>query len=411
MGRLLRVSPVSRGRKPKKSQKKRKPHAAVPRDAARTPSRMMSAELADLATRDPTDWWEASHDHVIEHSAALRDEPGSLELEQATAELVGRELHVALSREKMGFNMGSWATQLVDRAAVRVRRDLDLGALWLIHGVAAIGSYGLGDYAAERAAKVAASLPSAQPGWLGAVPAVTGDLQVIRDSYGTRLGIIAGFSYPGRPEPVTWLLDIDGGGFITIAGAETFGSPDEAAEAWRAAVGQSAEAAVPSAIDADALTFLAACAQSDQFVGGRESRSRMDNWYRAYRRLDDIVKALSEHGMELPWERTRAPRTQPVDPASMVGEFTAWYTGRHGQGPDAEILEGVAGEWLDCVVPGTEHLISPTRTTLFRSLIGDWREPYAAPGLDLLTEWVRWLGKESGLPEALIEQALRGGHG
>lgn len=371
----------------------------------------MPAALADLATRDPTDWWEASHDHVIEHSAALRDEPGSLELEQATAELIGGELHAALSREKMGFNMGGWATQLVDQAAGRVRRDHDLDALWLIHGVAAIGSYGLGDYAAERAAKVTASLPSAQPDWLGAVPAVTGDIQVIRDSYGTRLGIIAGFGYPGRTEPVTWLLDIDGGGFITIAGAGTFGSPDEAAEAWRAAVGQSADSAVPSAVDADALTFLSACAQSDQFVGGRESRSRMDSWYRAYRRLDDIAKALSERGMELPWERTRTPRTQPVNPAPMVGEFTAWYTGRRGQAPDAEIVEDVAGEWLDCVVPGTERLISPTRTTLFRALIGDWRKPYATPGLDLLTEWVRWLGEESGLPEALIEPALGGDHG
>jgi len=44
-------------------------------------------------------------------------------------------------------------------------------------------------------------------------------------------------------------------------------------------------------------------------------------------------------------------------------------------------------------------------------LIGDWRKPYATPGVDLLTEWVRWLGEESGLPEALIEQALGGGHG
>jgi hypothetical protein len=42
---------------------------------------------------------------------------------------------------------------------------------------------------------------------------------------------------------------------------------------------------------------------------------------------------------------------------------------------------------------------------------GDWRKPYATPGVDLLTEWVRWLGEESGLPEALIEQALGGDHG
>ncbi|HTQ88410.1 MAG TPA: hypothetical protein VMK84_02850 [Streptosporangiaceae bacterium] len=207
----------------------------------------MPAGLADLATRDPTDWWEASHDHMIGHSAALRDVPGSLELEEATAELIGGELHAALGREKMGFNMGG-----------------------------------------------------------------------------------------------------DGGGFITIAGARTFGSPDEAAEAWRAVVGQSADSAVPSAVDADALMFLAACVQSDQFVGGRESRSRMDNWYRAYRRLDDIVKALSDRGMELPWERTRTPRAQPVNPSPMVGEFTAWYTGRRGQAPDAEIVEEVAGEQGRC---------------------------------------------------------------
>ena len=90
------------------------------------------------------------------------------------------------------------------------------------------------------------------------------------------------FSYPGRAEPLTWLLDIDGGGFITIAGAGTFGSPDEAAEAWRAVVGQSAESAVPSAVDADALVFLAACVQSDQFIGGaRMATYRMDNWYGA----------------------------------------------------------------------------------------------------------------------------------
>lgn len=50
-------------------------------------------------------------------------------------------------------------------------------------------------------------------------------------------------------------------------------------------------------------------------------------------------------------ERTRTPRTQPVKPVPMVGELTAWYTGTRGQAPDAEIVEEVAGEWLDCVVP------------------------------------------------------------
>ena len=175
-------------------------------------------------------------------------------------------------------------------------------------------------------------------------------------SYGTRLGIIAGFSYPGRAERSRGCWTSMG-----VASSPSQGPgrsvrrtrpPRHARGGGRAQTGcaecgRCRRAHVPGCV----------CA-----VGSRSSgvaiAFRMDNWYRAYRRLDDIVKALSERGMELPWERTRTPRTQPVNPAPMVGEFTAWYAGRRGQAPDAEIVEEVAGEWLDCVVPGTERLIT-----------------------------------------------------
>jgi hypothetical protein len=398
------MSPVSRGRKPKKSQKKGKPRVSPP--ATRTSPRTLPPGLVDLVTRDSRDWWEKSHDHVLELSGALRDEPGSLELEQATAELLGGELHAALGREKMGFDMDGWATQLVDRAAKRAQWEHDIGALWLMHGVAMMGSYGLGEYAAEQAAKVTGSVSPAvlreQPDWLGGAPAVTGEVQAIRDAYGTRLGVVAGFSYPGRADPVPWLLDIDGSGFITIAGAWTSGSSEEAVGAWRAEVGSSADSVVLGKLDAGALMFLVKCVQSDQLVWGRESRPRMDNWYRPYRRLEDITQVLSDRGVELP----REPARGHVDLPTMIGEFTAWYTVGRGQEPDAELVGEVAGEWLDCVVPGTERLISPARTAFFRGLIGDWREPYAAAGLDLLVEWIRWLGEETGLAEPLIDRAL-----
>lgn len=400
------MSPVSRGRKPKKSQKKRKPR--VPAAAARSSVRTLPRELAELATGDPRQWWEASHDHVLELSAALRSEPGSLELERATAELIGGELHAALGREKMGFDMAGWAADLVDRAERRVRRDHDPGALLLLHGMTMMGSYGLGGYAAERAAKVTGSVPPSVlgelPGWIGGTPSVTGEVRALRDAYGTRLGIVAAFSYPGRADPVTWLLDIDGSGFVAIAGAGTFGSELEAAGHWRPQV--VADPVVPGELDAGALTFMVECVRSDQFVRGTESRSQLDNWYLAYRRLEDITRALSGRGVPLPWERARAPRSERADSAAMIGEFTAWYASMRGRSPGDELVAEVAGEWLDCVVPGTERLISPARTTFFRELIGDWREPWAEAGLALLTEWVRWLGKTSGLPRDLIELAL-----
>src|SRR5690242_7084747 len=65
------------------------------------------------------------------------------------------------------------------------------GPWWLLHGLASIGSYGLGGYAAQHAAEAAKSLPRAvlaqQPAWLALMPDIgaTGDVHVLRDVYST----------------------------------------------------------------------------------------------------------------------------------------------------------------------------------------------------------------------------------
>jgi hypothetical protein len=67
--------------------------------------------------------------------------------------------------KRSGLRFDTWAMELVDRAAKRMvdaaGRDDDSwrGPWWLLHGLASIGSYGLGGYAWEQASKAAGLLP------------------------------------------------------------------------------------------------------------------------------------------------------------------------------------------------------------------------------------------------------------
>lgn len=103
----------------------------------------------------------------------------------------------------------------------------------------------------EQASKAARSIPpealATQPAWLELLPDIkaTGDVRVMRDAYGTRFGVIAGFSYPGGVDPSVYLFDIDASGLIGLAGAGVFDDVAQAAAAWREEVGVSAEGLTP----------------------------------------------------------------------------------------------------------------------------------------------------------------------
>ncbi|MGH3182828.1 MAG: hypothetical protein ACRDOE_13115, partial [Streptosporangiaceae bacterium] len=75
-------------------------------------------------------------------------------------------------------------------------------------------------------------------------------------------------------------------------------------------------------------------------------------------------------------------------------------------------VKALAEEWLDVMLPGTEHAVSPRRSAAFRDQITSWWDEEDADGaLTLLPEWVRWNGELAGLPPHLIGDAVSAAQG
>ncbi|HXL90069.1 MAG TPA: hypothetical protein VN969_14045 [Streptosporangiaceae bacterium] len=417
--------PVSRGRKAKKS-KKRPQRTVVVRRAE--PDAVFSkvsgsplAELADvleslLGQGDVPEWWGQSQERLIDASRGLLAATSPRTLEQAAAELIGGELYTAVTEGHSGLRFEVWANELTDRLVSRIRDTADngdwQGPWWLLQGLASIGSDGLGGWAEEQAAKAAVSLPAgwqaSQPAWLTSMTEIraTGDVRAMRDTYGTRFGVIAEFRYPEGTGPFWYLFDIDVSGFFVLAGAGVFDEADQAAEAWRDAVGISAEGLTPAPLTPDVLTCLTYFGSEERYTDGDESRMLLDNWFRAPRRISDLIRALAKRGVALPPYRSLH---EDIDSGPMADEFTAWYSERHGRPLDDEVAEALASEWLEGIMPGTEHAVSPGRSAYYRRLVStDWLDdPVTAQVLAVLPEWVRWHGEQSGLPAHLLDIAVK----
>jgi hypothetical protein len=413
------MSPVSRSRKPKKSKKKTgNRRSATPRSstsvAVPPTSKFEPGWPQELAgQRDEPEWWEASHDRVLDATVGLLAASGPRTLEQAVAELIGGELHASVLREESGLRLDTWGMRLVDRAAARASApaesgDARTGPVWLLHGLASFGSGGLATYAKQRALAASRSLPGdlrhSLPGWLSQQPEATGDVRVIRDVYGTRIGVLAGFRYPAEASPWVYLVDLDASGSVRLAGGGTFDDMDQAASAWRAAVGDSATGAVPEAATGESLTCLVYYEHEEESLFGDESLAVMSEWYRAGLRGQEVMAAVAAHGISLPEHRYLFA---DIDYMSAARPFTDWYSSRHGHVPPEQPVQYLAEEWLEGMLPGTEHMVSPARSRFYRELIDDWQEgPERDAALDLLPEWVRWNGKESGVPALFLERAV-----
>jgi hypothetical protein len=410
------MSPVSRGRRSKKAKKGKKPPPRVSSSGWGKAARREFGVSASRPLDRYTQWWEPSHERVMTASGGLLAAPGPRALEQATAELVGAELYDAVREERSGLRFDLWAVELIDRAAKRIvdaasrGDDSWRGPWWLLHGLGSIGSYGLGGYAWEQASKAAGSLPpdahGADPEWLKLLPGIkaTGDVRVMRDAYGTRFGVMAAMSYPGGVDPSVYLMDIDASELIALAGAGVFDDVDQAAAAWQEQVGVSAEGLTPLPATPESLTCLVYCEHEEQHVMGDESRGLIDNWFRGPRRMHDVHDALQERGIALPEYHSLF---HDIDVAPMADPFIEWYSERHGHRPGREAVEALAGEWLEGMLPGAEHSVSPKRSEAFRGLISDWLDdPITDAVLALLPEWVRWNGEQAGVPASLIERAV-----
>ncbi|WP_285486889.1 hypothetical protein [Amycolatopsis taiwanensis] len=367
------MSPVSRGRKKKNKGRSTKPRRTAP---------MLSSPFAGTTLSRP-DWFDASIKSVLDGAEATLSAHSTRELEQVVAELIGAELHQAVHDDRDGLRFDWLFHEIVDAAAVRRREGSTDSMDRLLHGLAAIGTPALRAYTEQHLPKRA----------VGDWPRVTatGKVWRMRDAYGTRFGVIAGFTYPG-----VFLFDVDGSSWVRLMHVDVFDDVEQAATAWREQVGDSANGVEPQPISAaDELLCLRECETGELGVMGDESRNVMDNWFRVNRRLHDLAD------LDLLPEPVNL--YQGVDPGPMAEEFTRWYAMQDSAEPNPEIAEAIAAEWLEGSLPETWFCVSPARISYIRALISDWVDEYAGPGEAMLAPWARWLVQRADLPEHLSE--------
>jgi hypothetical protein len=393
------MSPVSRKRKPKKT---RKPRKSVGAGRAIGWSKPVAAA-----------WWPDRVRDVLRGAGGLLDAAGPRELEQATAELIGGVLHQALAQETMGFALQSWLAGLIDTAAYD---DATLENLYLLHGVAAIAPEPLATQSRGAIERLAAQGPSG-PSWLAWTPMIapTGEVQLIRDAYGSRFGVLIACGYPDEAMAGTdyiYLLDVDTcAGIVEVLDAAIYDDLSTACDAWRTTVGVPAVSATPGSVDAELLADLLPGAHlAEHGVMGGESRRRMDNYYRVLRRSADLAGALAAAGRPLPAEprQLHELRYGDISIDAYVAEFLTWYADRHPAPADDEAVEALAETWLEGSLEEARLSCSPHRVRALQSRIGiEWRgDPLTEPVAELLPEWVRWCADRTGLDAKLASRSV-----
>ncbi|WP_324273321.1 hypothetical protein [Blastococcus brunescens] len=367
--------------------------------------------------RQPPGWFQPSITGVLDRARVVLAARGPRQLEEATAELLGAELYRVIRDEDRGLWFDWWFEQLVDAALARIRaegsrNDAWQAPWWLLHGLASIGSPALSAAAQTALGRATKELRrdayQSQPEWLRLLPRIsaTGEMWQLRDVYGARLAVIAGFSYPGGTDRSVFLFDIDACGLVRLVHAGVFDNVDEAAAAWRSLVGDAADRSSPAPIETgEQLACLVHYEAGEELVEGTEPRDVTDNWFRASRRTHDLAQALRKRGMALPESRSLY---HDIDTEPMVEAFVAWHRTTHGTEPDPEAVDAVAAEWLEGALPGTQHAASPHRAQYQLTLISDWQpeHPVTVAVKTLLPTWVRWNGEQAGLPVHFLERAV-----
>ncbi|WP_405012222.1 hypothetical protein [Kitasatospora sp. NBC_01539] len=193
-----------------------------------------------------------------------------------------------------------------------------------------------------------------------------------------------------------------------LAGGGTFDDVQQAAAAWRTAVGAAAADSVPQPLDkahTEALRCLVEVDLSEITIRGTESRAVWDEWFRALRRIHDLSNALQRHGSSLP---TPLNLYQDIDITPTVEAFSAWLRQEHGEEPDPEAVDALVGEWLEGALPDTADSVSPHRIEHQLGLINDWMpdHPTTIGAKRLLPHWVRFLAQRTDLPDTAAAAAL-----
>lgn len=408
------MSPVSRGRKPKK-------HKSGPKKTAQEGGGTQRLAPGQPSWMQETPhWFSPAITKLLDNLDPVLEASGPRELEQSTAELLGASMYHSEGDEGAHFWFTWWAYELARAAAQRVSATVGdgesagwHGSLRLLYGMVSLVPVSLLPGVRSelnRASKSARKHPAIRAelaDWLSLMPkcAPTGQLWRMLDAYGDRFGVLASVRYPGW-ETSIYSFDIDGSAFDRLAGAGEFDTVEEAAAAWRSSVGESATDAeistVTSSADVECLAHWYPRGPFAEILTGHESRLVFDNLFRARRRFEDLERVLAKRGTPL-----AAATREQEDTSAVCDAFGEWFDSRYGKLPSGEAVDALAWEWFAIAMPGTEHAASPERARTMRALVDDWvQDEITAAASALLPEWTRWHAERSGVSGELVARTV-----
>lgn len=185
---ILRMSPVSRGRKSQKSKITSGLRGAARRRTygmqAAQPRSSFTAMQSLLGPPQRPAWFDSATKAVLDRAGVVMAARGPRELDQATAELLGTELHRVVREEREGLWFSWWFEDLAEAATARIREQVgSRDGVWeppwrLLHGLTSIGSPALQSIARaalDRAKKELRGDAAVrqQPDWLRQLARIT----------------------------------------------------------------------------------------------------------------------------------------------------------------------------------------------------------------------------------------------
>jgi hypothetical protein len=396
--------------------------------------REIAYRLAGGAAAAP--WWRESHERILARASSLTWPDRLIDLETQACQIVGDEFYDRLQSPVTGIHPAQWLRALAEETGAALRTALADGAdgwqkLWaLLRGLALIAPQtpaGENDETirelfpdikdphktalaeVDKAAKLLADRglePGAACPAEGSRPA--GEPLSARDAYGSRLLLMAPFSYDGGAPDHWYAWDIDLCWIALVVGAGVFGSAEDALREWRGAVGPAASGATPSpCLPGTTARLLAPCLATGvlaDMLEGSEPRELIREYYRLRRRARDLVGPVGA-GAEL----------SPFDAGQVGEQFLDWYATRHADLPAKanEALGTLLEEWGPGEAPDERafYACSPHRIEMAAHLIrGGYLAGYANAAIRLLPEWAEWCIAQSGLDGDLAARSREAAH-
>ena len=297
-----------------------------PREPQADPDRAAFRELAyRLAGGAPAAaWWRESHERILAQARALTWPSRLVDLETQACQIVGDEFYDRFQSRETGLHPAQWLRALAEEVGAALRAEIAQGAddwqkLWaLLCGLALTAPRMLAEAVSETAPSARERFPDIKDPYETALAEVgkvakllanrglepgagrladgsrpVGEALVARDAYGSRLLLMAPFSYDGGAPDHWYAWDIDLCWIAVVVGAGVFASAEDGLREWRDAAGPAASGAALSPCTAGMTArLLAPCLQTGvlaDMLQGREPRELIREYYRLRRRARDLT--------------------------------------------------------------------------------------------------------------------------